>query len=97
MAPDSRTVTWILAAIIAVAIVGCGDDGSADAGYTPPDRDGDSGDGGPTMYPDGGTAAALLSRPSRSSAIDITEDDLRVVMVNPEDDSISIFTTVASP
>lgn len=36
---------------------------------------------------------AVLQRPSRSSTIALTDDGSRVVMVNPQDDSISVFTT----
>src|SRR5678816_2452156 len=36
---------------------------------------------------------AVLHRASRSSTIALTDDGSRVVMVNPQDDSISVFTT----
>jgi YVTN family beta-propeller protein len=36
--------------------------------------------------------ANLLRRPSRSSAVDITTDDQRVVMVNADEGSLSVFT-----
>ncbi|HJQ84518.1 MAG TPA: YncE family protein [Candidatus Binatia bacterium] len=36
---------------------------------------------------------ALLTRPSKSGTIAITEDEELVVMVNPDDDSISVFRT----
>jgi YVTN family beta-propeller protein len=35
----------------------------------------------------------VLLRPSRSSTIALTDDGSRVLMVNPEDDSLSVFTT----
>jgi YVTN family beta-propeller protein len=38
---------------------------------------------------DGG--GAILARPSKSGTIDITADDGFVAMVNPEDDSVSVF------
>src|SRR5262245_56144213 len=95
MTPDSRTcVTCVLVAIMGIANGGCGDGGGGgrDAGYVVDRAAGADMDTGPLSYPDGGVGA-VLSRASRSSAIDITEDDQRVVMVNPEDDSLSIFTT----
>ena len=38
-------------------------------------------------------AAQVLKRPSKSSAIAISNDDKIIVQVNPEDDSVSIFST----
>lgn len=38
-------------------------------------------------------ATQVLKRPSKSSAIAISNDDKYVVQVNPEDDSVSIFST----
>jgi YVTN family beta-propeller protein len=52
----------------------------------------------PIDNPDGGTDAGtdvitVLSRPSRSTPIDITEDDSRVAAVNPDTGNMSIITT----
>lgn len=85
-----------LAALVMTG-TGCGDDAGAvpDAGVVTPMPDGDvtrfdtgiEGDAGPPL------PTALLSRPSKSGTIDISEDDSIVAMVNPEDDSLSVFTT----
>ena len=51
-------------------------------------------DAGPMPGVDGGPGEVhVLSRSSRSSAIDISEDDSLVVMINPEAGSISTFRT----
>ncbi len=41
----------------------------------------------------GSGGAAVLARPSKSSTISISSDDAIVAMVNPADDSVSVFTT----
>jgi YVTN family beta-propeller protein len=47
----------------------------------------------PDVTPDAGPdVVALLSRPSRSTAIDITEDDSRVAAVNPDNGSLTLIT-----
>jgi DNA-binding beta-propeller fold protein YncE len=43
--------------------------------------------------PDDGDDVVLASRPSRSSSIALSEDGATVAMVNPSDDSLSIFNT----
>src|SRR4051794_27767411 len=80
--------------LMVVALGGCGSGvnppldpgagGGSDAGA--PDPGGGAGSGG-------GGATIALERPSRSSTIAITDDGFLVVMVNPDDDSISIFKT----
>ncbi|HYI02672.1 YncE family protein [Hyalangium sp.] len=51
-------------------------------------------DGPPDDPPDAGPEIkAILSRPSRSTAIDITEDDSRVAAVNPDTGSMTLITT----
>lgn len=49
------------------------------------------GEDGPTEDPPGEGVVAL--RPSRSSTIALSEDNLRVAMVNPEDGTLSVFQT----
>lgn len=67
----------------------CGDDPTPPP---PPPASEDAGppDAGPT---DAGPPAAVLKRPSKSSTVAISDDDKRVLMVNPEDDSVSLFDT----
>jgi hypothetical protein len=81
------TVSRSLALVVVLAGAACGDDSGSteypDAGVDAPDQ----------VYPDAPEGGAILRRASRSSAIAITGDDSRVVMVNPDDDSISIFRT----
>lgn len=70
--------------------LGCGDGGPATSAPDAPalsNPDASLNDA-PTMPP-----AAVLKRPSKSSTVAITEDDRFVVMVNPEDDSLSVFRT----
>jgi YVTN family beta-propeller protein len=50
-------------------------------------------DAGVDASADADVPVAVLARASRSSTIAITDDDAFVVMVNPQDDSISIFDT----
>src|SRR5215470_17301467 len=69
--------------VIAVALAACGGDGGAQPGA--PDA--------PVQVDAPAGAAAVLKRPSKSSTVAISDDDQRVVMVNPQDDSISIFRT----
>ncbi|HZJ64773.1 MAG TPA: beta-propeller fold lactonase family protein [Kofleriaceae bacterium] len=42
---------------------------------------------------DGGDTKVFATRPSRSSAIALSEDEARVAMVNPDDGSLSVFQT----
>ncbi|MBL8912597.1 MAG: hypothetical protein JNM17_18030 [Archangium sp.] len=64
--------------------------------------DGGSGPFGGGFGPDGGGGGAdsgtlpLLARPSRSTPVDITTDDLLVAMVNPDNDSVSFFNAMQS-
>jgi YVTN family beta-propeller protein len=83
-----------MAQICAVAtMVGCG------SGVSPPFDPGNSGadagvaGGGGGGATGGGGASIALKRPSRSSTIALTDDGFLVVMVNPDDDSISVFKT----
>jgi len=75
-------------------MVACGDDdgdttgeggGGADAGGG---SGGDGGEGGAVVGP-----TAFLERSSKSGTISISTDDQLVAMVNPADDSLSVFTT----
>jgi YVTN family beta-propeller protein len=60
---------------------------------------GNNPDGGPPGTPDGQVGpdaqppppGSVLKRSSKSSTVAITGDDIHVLMVNPEDDSLSIF------
>src|SRR6267142_2165247 len=63
-----------------------GDGSGVDMGADP------GGTGGGTGGGNNGATVAL-KRPSRSSTIALTDDGFLVVMVNPDDDSISIFKT----
>lgn len=70
-------------------------DGGIDANIAP------SGDAtvSPPLGVDGGggvTAGPVLLRPSQSSSVDISSDDHFVVMVNREDNSVSVFDTTKS-
>jgi YVTN family beta-propeller protein len=82
-----------LAATAALTAIGCGDDDGVTPGVdSGPEVDsGPVPDGGPT--PDGGGGGGALTRPSRSSTVDVSEDDSTVVMVNTEDDSVTVFAT----
>ncbi|HEY8430572.1 MAG TPA: beta-propeller fold lactonase family protein [Sandaracinaceae bacterium] len=86
-----RRVIAITALTVTAIAAGC--DGPP-ADPDPGDDDaGRQADAGPPP-PDGGTPAVhVLARPSRSSTIAISDDDAIVAMVNPEDGSISTFTT----
>jgi YVTN family beta-propeller protein len=87
MKPDSRIMVrrrWALGGLVLgtmfAAVAGCGgDDGGDDGGN-------DDGDDDPFDGP-------VLARPSKSGTIAVTSDDAFVAMVNPEDDSVSIFDT----
>src|SRR5262249_24638771 len=72
-----------LAGALGVALAACGGDGGGQPGQPDAAGQGDAPAG----------AAAVLKRPSKSSTVAISDDDQRVVMVNPQDDSISIFQT----
>lgn len=86
--------TRLLLAALAL-LAGCDGSPAADAGIddsgAPPEADTGPGgdDGGPPEV-------RVLARPSRSSTIAITDDDARVVMVNPGDGSISVFDTATN-
>jgi YVTN family beta-propeller protein len=70
---------------LAAALAACGDSGGGVA-VTP--------DAPPTTTTiDAPPAAvAVLKRPSKSATVAISDDDQRVLMVNPEDNSVSLFT-----
>jgi len=99
LVPSWRTALFLSIAVPSV-LPGCGDDdddtygdGDADAdsdGDSDSDGDGDSDADGDA---DGDGDGPVLRRASKSSTIAVSDDDQRVVMVNPEDDSISIFLT----
>ncbi len=80
-----RTCLWLTATLLSSAAA-CGDDAPAgddvdpDAEIEPPDAE------PPQPKP-------VLLRPSKSSTVAISDDDATVVMVNTEDDSVSIFRT----
>lgn len=75
-----RALGGLVFATMFAAATGCGGGGDDDGG--------DDNDGG-----DDGADGPVLLRPSKSGTIAVTSDDLFVAMVNPEDDSISIFDT----
>jgi hypothetical protein len=84
--------TWFSTRLAAIALAAllpaaCGDDNPGGGGETP--------DAPPDTTPDGGTPppVQVLKRPSSSKAIAISDDDKFVVMVNPDNDSISVFQT----
>lgn len=86
----SRHLRRATALALALALVGCDDGvvdpedgGGEDAGVT---------DAGPPPPPPP-PPTDPLARPSRSSTVAVTDDDARVLMTNPGDGSISIFTT----
>src|SRR5688500_1418048 len=86
MKPEQRMrVTWgrVLGGLLLGTIVMAGCGGGDDGGDDQPDA--------------GGGGGAVLKRASKSGTIAITGDDKFVAMVNPEDDSLSIFdaTTLA--
>jgi YVTN family beta-propeller protein len=94
--------SWFVLALglgASFGFLGCGDDseggGANGYGGTGGNTGGAAGSGGAAGGGSGGTAgvAATLKRSSRSSTIAISDDDSRVVMVNPEDGSISVFNT----
>jgi YVTN family beta-propeller protein len=72
-----RTSLWVTCALC-VAAGGCDN--------PPPGGDADM-----TTSDDGGAGGPVLKRPSRSSTIALSDDGALVVMVNPDDDSISVF------
>jgi YVTN family beta-propeller protein len=65
-----------------ISFIGLLSAGVAACGSTSPGDDGDD-----------GIDPQVLQRPSRSSTIALSDDGARVVMVNPDDDSVSVFTT----
>ena len=93
--PDFSNRTAILLAAALLVGTGCDNNPETDAGVDsgpPPMGDGGGTDAGDT---DAGTSpGAVLRNPSRSSAIAVSDDDAIVAMVNPEDGSLSTFTTV---
>jgi YVTN family beta-propeller protein len=84
---------WIAGALAAAALSGIltacggggGDDGEGDDGVA---DDGGQDDGG-----DGGGGGPVLTRPSRSSAIALSDNKAWVAMVNPDDGTLSVFQT----
>ncbi|MBP6845220.1 MAG: YncE family protein [Kofleriaceae bacterium] len=75
----------------ALCAAACSDDGGGapiDAPVTP-DADVDAGTDAPP-------ATVVAARPSKSGTIAITEDDTRVIMVNPEAGTVSIFDTATN-
>ncbi len=73
-------------ALAALAAAACNSD-DAPAG----DDDVDAG-----VEPDATENVVVASGPSKSGTIAISEDDSRVVMVNPEDDTVSVFDTATN-
>src|SRR5687767_2045143 len=92
--------SFILLACLA-AVAGCGDDGGIDGGADGGADAGNDAGGGDDAGNDAGVdaegmdggMAAILPRESRSTTIDVSPDDTLVAMVNPEDDSVSVFQT----
>src|SRR5262249_55813248 len=76
--------------VLAISLIGCGappgNNNDADGGAGGSGGSGGGGSGGGS----GGPTVAL-KRPSRSSTIALTDDGFLVIMVNPDDNSISIF------
>lgn len=86
--------TMILAALAGFS--GCADDetnpggpGGGQAGG----QGGQGGQGGGEGGAGGQAPVSVLERPSKASTIAISDDDTLVLMVNPSDDSVSIFAT----
>jgi YVTN family beta-propeller protein len=107
-----RAAAVALAAVTSAAGGGCGDgetNGAAAPGGTygpgPGPGPGGAGGGGGGGGAEGGAGGQggggappvyVLPRPSKSGAIAITANDKLVVMVNPDDDSISVFDTATN-
>ncbi len=84
-----RLMLAMCTAALAFSTIGCGNDSP------------DAGDDGPPPPPDAPPPpppppAVFGKRASRSSTIAISDDDARVAMVNPDDNSISVFETVGN-
>ncbi len=81
----------------AAAHGGCADDDPTNPAGPGGGEPGGSGGAGAGAGGDGGEGGqgpvAVLARPSKSSTISITDDDTLVAMVNPDDDSLSVFAT----
>lgn len=82
----SHALVLALGASIAVTAAACGDD---DSGNNPLDPN--NADGGPDGDGPNGPQPTRLSRPSRGSAIAISEDDTIVVAANRDAGSVSVF------
>ncbi len=89
-----RTNLWLSVGALALALLACpagtsytdgGEGGGAGGG-----AGGDAGGGGGGAGGGGGNAA-VLPRPSRSTAINLTRDDSILLAVNPDNDSLSVF------
>lgn len=80
-----------LGLVTALAAAGCSDDGGGAPTDAPIAIDADV-DAGADAPP----ATVVASRPSKSGTIAITEDDTRVIMVNPEAGTVSIFDTATN-
>jgi YVTN family beta-propeller protein len=80
-----------LGLVTALAAAGCSDDGGGAPTDAPIAIDADV-DAGADALP----ATVVASRPSKSGTIAITEDDTRVIMVNPEAGTVSIFDTATN-
>src|SRR5262249_1504382 len=74
-----RKFAWPLAA----ALAACGGGGGTETIDAPP-----------AAYDAPPTAVGVLKRPSKSSTVAIGDDDKTIVMVNPEDNSITVFSGV---
>jgi YVTN family beta-propeller protein len=83
----------------ATCVAACGDDGGDTTGSGGSGANGGNGGnggdvgGGDVGGGGAGGGGAVLSRPSKSGSVAINEDDSLVVMVNPGDDSVTIFDT----
>ncbi|MBK9034187.1 MAG: YncE family protein [Myxococcales bacterium] len=73
----------------ALAAAACSDDGATPSTDAPPGVDA-------AVDVDAPVATVTASRPSKSGTIAITEDDTRVLMVNPEAGTVSIFDTATN-
>jgi len=80
-----------LGLVTALAAAACSDDGGGAPTDAPIAIDADV-DAGADAPP----ATVVASRPSKSGTIAITEDDTRVIMVNPEAGTVSIFDTATN-
>ncbi len=82
-----RTSLSCLMLFTTLALAACGDDGSSATPDAPPPPDAEV---------DAPPPPAVASRASKSATVAITEDDTRVVMVNPEAGTVSLFETAGN-